>query len=203
MPRKNVPDAKNRILQAALQIFAEKTFEGARVDDIAQTANVPKSLIYYHFKNKEEILDVLVNNFVAEYTQLLHIAEKDTHAEKAQAFQERIQNHYREFAVKNTDLIRIILIESLKKSNTRPVVYKIVEALIEAEEKFTRLPQLGSYDRNERLVVEFFTSILPNCAYLCFADSWVEYFQMDKKLFDDIYLKAITETHGAYHKNHP
>lgn len=202
MARKNIPDAKNRILQAAVKIFAEKSFEGSRIDEIANEANVPKSLIYYHFKNKDEILEVLIETFINEYVEIIKTAEKATHEEKKEQIPDRLKYGYKDFAQKNADLIRIILIDSLKKSTEKPVVFKLVEALIETEERFSMLSKTENYNRNERLVAEFFTSILPNCAYLCFAEPWVKYFSMDKTEFDELFVKIIAETHGSYHKNH-
>ena len=45
-------DSKERILNVAEKIFADKGFDGARVDEIAQRAKVNKALIYYYYKNK-------------------------------------------------------------------------------------------------------------------------------------------------------
>jgi AcrR family transcriptional regulator len=44
--------ARDRILKAAEQIFAEMGFEGASLRQIAVGADVPVALVSYHFKNK-------------------------------------------------------------------------------------------------------------------------------------------------------
>ena len=44
--------ARDHILKAAEQIFAELGFEGASLRQIAGTADVPVALVSYHFKNK-------------------------------------------------------------------------------------------------------------------------------------------------------
>jgi Transcriptional regulator len=199
---KNILDAKNRILQAAIKIFAAKSFEGSRIDEIAEEAGVPKSLIYYHFKSKDEILEVLIHGFIREYTGLLQVAQNDTHQSKVAELPERMQSHYRDFAIKNADLIRIILMDSLKKSAKQPVIYKIVEALVELDEKSELKKDHAHYDRNERLVAEFFTSLIPTYAYLCFYDSWLDYFKIEKEEFNRLFLKIYMATHGAYHQNH-
>ena len=49
-------DSRERILDAARSEFAEKGFDGARVDEIAKRADVNKALIYYYFKGKDELL---------------------------------------------------------------------------------------------------------------------------------------------------
>jgi AcrR family transcriptional regulator len=43
------------ILESAKQIFLEKGFDGASINDVADTAKINKSLIYHHFGNKENL----------------------------------------------------------------------------------------------------------------------------------------------------
>lgn len=52
------------IFQAAIDIFSEKGFDKATMDDIAARANVAKGTIYYHFKSKEELFLFLVEEGV-------------------------------------------------------------------------------------------------------------------------------------------
>lgn len=200
----NVPNARERILNTAVKIFAEKSYEGSRIDEIAREAQVPKSLIYYHFKSKEEILQVLIDDFTKEYVALISNVTEEDHQAKAQELPRRMENLYHEFGLKHADLVRVILIDSLKKSNQKPVLFKIVEAMIAKETESVKLSESArdtDYNIQERRIAEFFTSFMPNYAYLCFADSWTEYFKMDRQQFDQIYLEVYKETHGAYHKN--
>ncbi len=44
------------IINAAVEIFLEKGYEGTSMEAIAQKANVSKGGLYYHFKSKEAIL---------------------------------------------------------------------------------------------------------------------------------------------------
>jgi AcrR family transcriptional regulator len=202
MTQKNIPDARNRILKAAEKIFAEKSFEGSRVDEIAREANVPKSLIYYHFRSKEDILDALTQNFISEYMSLIEPAETDTHQAKAKTMSMRLENQYGDFAKKNSDLMRVMFIDSLKKSKEKPVLFKIVEEMIKAERKLPIYQTAKDYDIQERLAAEFFTGLIPLYAFICFSESWVKYFGMENESFGRLFLKLISETHGAYHKNH-
>ncbi len=52
------------IFQAAIDVFSEKGFDKATMDDIAARANVAKGTIYYHFKSKEELFLFLVEEGV-------------------------------------------------------------------------------------------------------------------------------------------
>ncbi len=55
------PDKYQRILDAAVAVFAEKGFFTSRVADIADRAGVADGTVYLYFKNKEEILMAAIN----------------------------------------------------------------------------------------------------------------------------------------------
>jgi TetR/AcrR family fatty acid metabolism transcriptional regulator len=54
-------DKYQRILDAAVAVFAEKGFFTSRVADIADRANVADGTVYLYFKSKEEILTSAIN----------------------------------------------------------------------------------------------------------------------------------------------
>ena len=57
-------EARERIINASIQLFSQKGYDATRVNDIASAANVNKALIYYYFKSKEEILDFMINSLL-------------------------------------------------------------------------------------------------------------------------------------------
>jgi AcrR family transcriptional regulator len=70
-PRGRNPErTKERILEAAANIFAKKGFDGARVDEIAAAAKINKQLLYHHFGNKDDLFTaVLEKAYVSIRTQ--------------------------------------------------------------------------------------------------------------------------------------
>jgi AcrR family transcriptional regulator len=50
------PEKTELILDAAVKVFADKGYYGARVSDIAQEAGIAYGLVYHYFKNKEDLL---------------------------------------------------------------------------------------------------------------------------------------------------
>src|SRR5262252_5373100 len=54
-------DKYQRILDAAVAVFAENGFFTSRIADIADRANVADGTVYLYFKNKEEILMTAIN----------------------------------------------------------------------------------------------------------------------------------------------
>ena len=66
---KDSTNAEDRILKAAVEIFAEKGYDAAGVDEIAKRANVTKPLIYYYFKGKQTILEESIKRFIKKVIQ--------------------------------------------------------------------------------------------------------------------------------------
>lgn len=60
---------KDRILDSALTLFAEKGYDGVGVDLIAEKAGLKGPSLYKHFKGKEEILEILIGR-VEDYYEM-------------------------------------------------------------------------------------------------------------------------------------
>jgi AcrR family transcriptional regulator len=56
---------KERIFDAALDLFAERGYGGVSIRDIASAVGIKESSIYKHYASKEEILDKIVNYLMA------------------------------------------------------------------------------------------------------------------------------------------
>jgi AcrR family transcriptional regulator len=53
------------IVQAAYEVFSEKGFAAARLDDIARRAGVSKGALYLYFETKQDIFEAVVKDAVA------------------------------------------------------------------------------------------------------------------------------------------
>jgi TetR/AcrR family fatty acid metabolism transcriptional regulator len=54
---------RDRILSAALEVFAGKGYHRAIVDDIVRASGTSKGAVYHHFPNKEAVFLALVDDF--------------------------------------------------------------------------------------------------------------------------------------------
>ncbi len=54
---------RERIFDAAMEIFSEKGYHDTRLDEIADISNTSKGAIYFHFPNKERLFLALVDKF--------------------------------------------------------------------------------------------------------------------------------------------
>ncbi|MDI6755520.1 MAG: TetR/AcrR family transcriptional regulator [Thermodesulfobacteriota bacterium] len=68
-----------KIIKAAVKVFAEKGFYNARVSEIAKEANVADGTIYLYFKNKD---DILISLFEEEFGKLVENMRKEINKEK-------------------------------------------------------------------------------------------------------------------------
>jgi len=55
MPDALTRDTRERIFRAALEIFSQKGFAGARMQEIADRAEINKALLHYYFRSKEKL----------------------------------------------------------------------------------------------------------------------------------------------------
>lgn len=53
--KRNSAATKEKILEAATKEFADKGYDGARVDEIARSSCVNKNMLYHYFGNKEQL----------------------------------------------------------------------------------------------------------------------------------------------------
>jgi TetR/AcrR family transcriptional regulator len=60
VPRESSRKTREMILDGALAEFAEKGFDGARIDEIALRAGVNKNLLYHHYGNKDGLFTALL-----------------------------------------------------------------------------------------------------------------------------------------------
>ena len=58
-------DTKERILESALELFAQNGYSGTSMSDISSKLGVTKAALYKHFVSKQEILDSIVDKMCA------------------------------------------------------------------------------------------------------------------------------------------
>lgn len=151
---------RHRMLEAAEQWFADVGYDLARVDDIAATAQVSKSHLYYHFPSKAALLSALVELRQAELLtskdailsdltpQSLDGDPGDLASALRRIFAEALQPRRR--------FIRIVLIEALKNSaSVEPVFAGFTRMLEDTIDRFGELGAPLDPPRAKALVFHF------------------------------------------------
>ena len=57
---------RDQIIQAAIQVFSEKGYDAAGMDEIAQKAGVAKVSLYYNFRSKSDLFASVVSEGMAD-----------------------------------------------------------------------------------------------------------------------------------------
>jgi AcrR family transcriptional regulator len=84
-PRPDVSnERKSQILNAAEDVFTQKGFEEARMDDIAEETGLSKGTLYLYFKSKDDlIIAILDRMFQREFKQLENLDQDVASATEA------------------------------------------------------------------------------------------------------------------------
>lgn len=107
-------DRQLRILQAARAEFAEKGFDGARVDRIAERAEANKQLIYYYFTNKDELFTRVLEDAYRDIRQ--HEAELSLDSLSANDAVLKLVEFTWDYYLKNPEFIRLLNSENQLKA---------------------------------------------------------------------------------------
>lgn len=60
-------DTKERILEAALEMFSQKGYAGTNIRELSASLGLVKSGVYKHYESKEAIWDALLDEMIAYY----------------------------------------------------------------------------------------------------------------------------------------
>ena len=73
------PDTKQKILEAAAQLFSEAGYDGTSIRDIAKVAEVNIAAINYHFENKENLYHKVISSCHEQFYLMIEAihSEKD------------------------------------------------------------------------------------------------------------------------------
>lgn len=64
-------EARKRIMEVGVQVFAEKGYHQTTMDDVAKELNVSKGTLYLYFNSKEELLKAITERFQDRQREIL------------------------------------------------------------------------------------------------------------------------------------
>jgi TetR/AcrR family transcriptional regulator, fatty acid metabolism regulator protein len=109
MARRRTDDKRQRILDAAVRVFAKKGYHGAKVAEIAKKAGVADGTIYLYFRNKEDILVSLFDEVMEE-----HISQARAEIARVKGAPEKLRvaaEHHLKLFSGNEDLAVVFQVE--------------------------------------------------------------------------------------------
>lgn len=117
-------ETKELILKNALDMFAKSGYNSVSIRDIAKTVNIKESSIYYHFKNKQDILDSLVEkyeNHIKELTDMLQASMLNLHNVSSFSWDWLREFYFEQYLFDTfcNQMMRFMMIEQFHNENMR------------------------------------------------------------------------------------
>ncbi len=144
--RSSADPTRDRILEAAVALFSERSFDGATTRQIAERAGVTQPLLLYHYRSKDELWRAAVDSLFARL--------RDASRERAEALDgvdeltaaRQMVREFVRFSARHPELHRIITQESKADSARMDhLVERHVRPLYESTVQiFERLARVGA-----------------------------------------------------------
>jgi TetR/AcrR family transcriptional regulator len=98
---------RQKILDAAEQVFAEQSYAAARLEDVAQLVGIKRAAIVYYFRDKQELFDAVESGLYAALEAAIRsrLETATTHLDKLFA----LVDSSLEFLVERPSLAKLIL----------------------------------------------------------------------------------------------
>ncbi|HYI75074.1 MAG TPA: TetR/AcrR family transcriptional regulator [Gaiellaceae bacterium] len=128
-------DKRKRILDAAIRVFAEHGYHGARVGDIAEDAGVAHGLLYHYFASKDDVLrTIFLENWGALIARFRAVeASDEPAAEKLEGIAKILLRTWRNDPALVTVMVREVARSPLLQDRVLDVreAFAIVQRVIE------------------------------------------------------------------------
>lgn len=118
---------RENIIDIASRLFSEYTYLGVSMSDIAKKLNITKAALYYHFKNKEEIYEKVLDKIFSELKSFITEALRESTIEKKLR---KLVNNYLNFGLREKNLIRALMLKFLPNSPLNKHIIKLREQIV-------------------------------------------------------------------------
>ena len=119
---------REKILEASLKLFSKKGYKATTMRDIAAEVGIRQGGIYNHFKNKESILETLIDEMMdSALLKLFRFDEEDPEAyKKGKALLAKIATTFKllSFDPKNEALFRLMMQEIFRNQKIRDLYHE-------------------------------------------------------------------------------
>lgn len=155
---------KENMLEVSLELFSKRGFSSVSVRDICGELNLKESALYYHFKNKEDILNTLfqsveelVDRMRTAFNQSFEQVEKVSTIEMQMVAKNFLASYYCENNVRR--LISMLAIERLSNETANEKYQKLMYdmPLEQCENVFAQMSERGLINKlsSKVLAVEY------------------------------------------------
>lgn len=106
-------ETEERIFEAALRVFARKGRDGARMQEIADEAEINKAMLHYYFRSKDRLYAQVFHFVFHRFDRAFFEAVEKAGEESFGAALDSFVDHYIDFIGHHTDVLRLMVNEFL------------------------------------------------------------------------------------------
>ncbi len=197
MARTGGDKTRKRILAVAEKLFSARGFDATSVSEIARAAGVNKALIYYHFKNKNDLILRLFESIVEEVSAHVEQQTRTDTSESDGSLRQGIQDEV-EFLAGRKRILSVMLTEAFRSSQRDEFLFRCAELAIQREHA-GEVADKGTDRRKTlskaQLLHEFFTGFMPLVAFVALRDKWCKHYDCAPEQVTADFIDAFAGTH--------
>lgn len=124
-------NTKEIILEVALNLFSKKGYSGVSIRDIGKEVGIKESSIYNHFKNKQDIFDILCQHFLSvtnEMSQFYFKKMREAASVTEEEFLYACKSYVNDYLMEDkiNKFIRMLIIEQSTNEEAAKIYHKIL-----------------------------------------------------------------------------
>lgn len=195
MPKTDGDITRQKILEVAEQLFSEKGYDGTSIDAVSKAAGINKATIYYHFKDKQDIIMSLFNRILVDLESQLK-ANAPVYLDMKDALRQEIR-----FLEKKKKILSVMLMEALKEKNTDNSFFRCMHKAIENEMEENQKSYKIGFGKIDKSIYlhEFFTGVIPIITFVVLKDKWCEFYDYSPGKALENFLESFENTHLNSH----
>lgn len=200
MATKPKKDVKQKILSAGEVLFARHGFDATGIDLIAKTAGITKSLIYYYFKSKDEILTALFEDFVKKTVTMKEKIVDVWVSQPTLRVDQIIRDYSLPFMMENKNLIKIAFAESIKEVSDVPHlnIFKYFDQNFSASYDVAQKMGFKSERNQAQMISGFFLFFAPLFSFVIFSDEWCDHYDVDLESVSALFADSVGRLYSAF-----
>lgn len=170
-------ETKQKILNVSLELFSQKGYSAVSIRDICGYVQIKESSVYYHFRNKQAILDELLHQFEEVATSMMTQLEQGMMGQSMTAegnFYEKVCEIFFENYLMDefcNKMMRLLSIEQFNNEDVRKLYdFWMFDKPLEFQGKvFSMLKNFGFIrdDDSNYLAVKYYAPIY------CYTQRWL------------------------------
>ena len=202
VPRTGGDKTKAKILRMAEKLFSENGFAGTGIEKIARAAGVNKATLYYHFKDKNDIIHTLLETMIKDIDTTLHQVVTDN---TSMGIREKLNFELKSY-LDRKNIIAVMLMESLKNDTTTDYLFKFAAKIVQYHYGASQNRELSEIDYTcdnfkKYMVNEFFTGIGPSLLFITLKDKYRNYFSVSEEQLNEYFIEAFIKNHLTNHNS--